>query len=178
MTRLLVVTDFQTDFVDGSLGFPKARELEDPIADKILAYRAAGDEVLFTMDTHYQDYLSTQEGRKLPVPHCIKGTEGHKLYGKVAGLCQPTDKVFEKSAFPSSQLYEYLKSRTYESIEFVGLVSSICVLSNAVMAKAAVPETEIIVDAACTSVFDNSLNEKALDIMANLQITITNRKEI
>lgn len=176
MTHLLIVTDFQYDFVDGSLGFPKAHELEEPIIEKIRKYRAAGDDIVFTLDTHFQDYLSTQEGRKLPVLHCIKGTPGHKLYGKVAEMCLPTDPVFEKHAFPAPQIYEYLKTRTYESIEFVGLVSSICILSNAVLAKAAAPETEIIVDAACTGTFDDSLNEKALDILDNLQITVINRK--
>ncbi|HJJ36054.1 MAG TPA: cysteine hydrolase [Methanocorpusculum sp.] len=176
MTHLLVVTDFQHDFIDGALGFPKALELEAPIVEKIQKYRAAGDEVIFTLDTHFPDYLSTQEGKKLPVVHCVKGTWGHQLYGKVAEMVLPTDKVFEKHAFPAPQIFEYLKTKTYESIEFVGLVSSICVISNAILAKAAAPETEIIVDAACTSTFDESLNEKALDVMDNLQITIINRK--
>ncbi|HJJ55319.1 MAG TPA: cysteine hydrolase [Methanocorpusculum sp.] len=176
MTHLLVVTDFQHDFIDGSLGFPKARELEGPIVEKILKYRAAGDEVIFTLDTHFSNYLDTQEGKKLPVIHCVKGTAGHDLYGKIAEMVLPADKIFEKHAFPAPQIFEYLKTRTYDSIEFVGLVSSICVLSNAILAKAAAPETEIIVDAACTSAFDESLNEKALDIMENLQITIINRK--
>ena len=178
MTRLLVVTDFQYDFVCGSLGFPKALELENPIAEKIAAYRKSGDEIVFTLDTHYPDYLNTQEGRKLPVLHCIKGTEGHKLYGKIAEMCLSTDKVFEKTAFPCPELYDYLKGKSYESVEFVGLVSSICVISNAVLAKAALQETEIIVDAKCTSTFDESLNKKALDVMDNLQITIVNRDDL
>ncbi|HJJ39297.1 MAG TPA: cysteine hydrolase [Methanocorpusculum sp.] len=178
MTRLLVVTDFQYDFVCGSLGFPKALELEKPIAEKIAAYRASGDEIVFTLDTHDSDYLNTQEGRKLPVLHCIKGTKGHKLYGKIAEMCLPTDKVFEKHGFPCPKFYDYLKGKTYEAVEFVGLVSSICVISNAILAKAALPETEIVVDAQCTSTFDESLNKKALDVMDNLQITVVNRNDL
>ena len=175
MTRLLVVTDFQNDFVDGTLGFPKASALEEPIAEKIAEYRAAGDEIVFTLDTHGPDYPNTQEGRKLPVLHCIKGTKGHEFYGKIGTLCLPSDKIFEKHAFPAPELYEYLKGKSYESIEFAGLVSSICIISNAVLAKAALPETEIIVDAKCTAAFDDHLNEAALDVMENLQITVINR---
>lgn len=176
MTRLLVVTDFQYDFVSGSLGFPKAQELEEPIAKKIEEYRANGDEIVFTLDTHdAEEYPKTQEGRKLPVLHCIKGTKGHELFGKIAHLRLPSDRVFEKTAFPAPELFGYLMGKHYDSVEFAGLVSSICIISNAVLAKAALPETEIIVDAACTAAFDEHINTAALDVMENLQITVLNR---
>ena len=90
MKRLLVVVDYQNDFVDGALGFPGAEKLEKPIADKIAAYREAGDEVAFTFDTHRRNYLDTQEGKNLPVAHCVEGTPGHDLYGQVANGSLPT----------------------------------------------------------------------------------------
>ena len=111
MKRLLIVVDYQKDFVDGALGFPGAEALDGPIAEKIAAYRAAGDDVAFTLDTHGPGYAGTQEGKKLPVPHCIKGEPGWRLYGRTAGLLQSGDPVFEKPAFPSLDLGEWLSGR-------------------------------------------------------------------
>ena len=175
MKRLLIVVDYQKDFVDGALGFPGAEALDEPIAEKITAYRAAGDDVAFTLDTHGPGYAGTQEGKKLPVPHCIKGEPGWRLYGRTAGLLQSGDPVFEKPAFPSLDLGEWLSGRDYGAVELCGLVSNICVISNAVLAKAACPEVPVIVDAACTASFDDSLNEKALDVLEGLQVQVTNR---
>ena len=90
MKRLLIVVDYQNDFVDGSLGFPGAELLEEPIAAKIEEYRSAADVIAFTFDTHRCDYLETQEGRNLPVEHCIEGAPGHALYGRIAELIRPT----------------------------------------------------------------------------------------
>ena len=173
--KLLVVVDFQNDFVDGALGFPKAKELEDKIADKIMKYRENKDDVLFTFDTHFDNYLETQEGVKLPVKHCLKGSEGHKLYGKINDLVTKKDKKIEKEVFGSSELGLYLKKKKYSEIEFVGLVSNICVISNCVIARTFSKESKIIVDAKCTSSFDESLNEKCLDILEGLQVEVINR---
>lgn len=170
--NLLIVVDYQNDFVDGALGFPDASLLDVKIADKIKMYHKNGDHVIFTMDTHEKNYLDTFEGKNLPVPHCIKGTEGHELYGEVAKSVDKKDMIFEKPAFPSLDLANYLKDKKYEKIELVGLVSNICVLSNAVMVKAALPEAEIIVDASCTDSFDKSLNEKCLDVLEGMQIKV------
>lgn len=175
MKKLLVVVDYQKDFVDGSLGFSGAELLDAPIAAKIAAYHAAGDDVVFTFDTHTPDYLSTQEGRKLPAVHCVRGSEGWALYGETARAAHEDDRRFEKPTFPSLALGEWLKGQDYSQIELVGLVSNICVLSNAVIAKAALPEAEIVVDAACTASFDPALHEKCLDMLAGLQVTVTNR---
>ncbi|MEI8200368.1 MAG: cysteine hydrolase family protein [Eubacteriales bacterium] len=174
MNKLLVVVDYQNDFVDGSLGFPKAAELHEKICDKILCYRAQGQPIVFTLDTHEPDYIETQEGRNLPVPHCIRGTAGHNLFGRVNSLSQGCEK-FEKGTFGSDLLFTYLQKSIFESIEIVGLVSNICVISNAVLAKTALPEALILVDAACTASFDPLLNEKTLDILEGLQIKVTNR---
>ncbi|MPM47223.1 hypothetical protein SDC9_93931 [bioreactor metagenome] len=176
MKRLLVVVDYQRDFVNGSLGFPGAEELDGLIAGKIAAYRASGGDVVFTLDTHGPDYPATQEGRKLPVTHCVEESAGWALYGKTGEARQENDLCFRKPTFPSLKLANWLASQDYSQVELVGLVSNICVISNAVMAKAALPEAEIVVDAACTASFDPYLHEKTLDVLEGLQITVANRR--
>ena len=175
MKKILVVVDYQKDFVNGSLGFHKAVMLEDKIEQKIREYRGSGYEVVFTFDTHRDNYMHTQEGKNLPVPHCIVNTEGWNLYGKIAALHDENTRSFEKSTFGSMELAEFLKKNEYDSVELVGVVSNICVISNAVLAKAALPEAKIIVDAACTASNDDSLNEKALDVMEGMQVKVINR---
>ena len=176
MKKLLLVVDYQKDFVDGALGFPGAEALDGPIAARIRAYRAAGDDVAFTLDTHGEDYAHTQEGRRLPVPHCILNTPGWALYGETACARDPgADTTFEKPTVPSHRLGGWLKERGYARVELCGLVSHICVLSNAVVAKAALPEAEIVVDARLTASYDAALHEKALDILEGLQVTVLNR---
>jgi nicotinamidase-related amidase len=172
MKKCLIVVDFQNDFVSGSLGFPGAVELERHIARKIKQYRDNADEVIFTFDTHEKEYLNTQEGRKLPVPHCIEGTEGHKLYGLVAELVLESDKKFRKNTFGSDALYQYLKTEKFKSIEFAGLVSNICVIANMILAKTAQPETPIIIETICTASHDSRLHQAALDVMSSLQIEV------
>lgn len=175
MKKLLVVVDYQNDFVNGTLGFDGAELPEQRIAEKIRSYRQNNDDVVFTLDTHEENYLSTQEGRNLPIPHCIRNTNGWQLFGTIAALRKDTDLCFEKSAFGSDDLYEWLKTTDYTSIEFVGLVSNICVISNAVLAKTALPETEIIIDAGCTAAADTAINKAALDVMSGLQMKVINR---
>jgi len=172
MKKCLIVVDYQVDFVSGTLGFPEAAAIERGIAEKIKQYRERADEVIFTLDTHGEDYMETQEGRRLPVPHCIKGTGGHGLYGEPAGLALDSDMMFTKNTFGSDDLYTYLKNERFESIELVGLVSNICVISNAILAKTAQPETPVIVDAGCTASHDSSLHQATLDVMAGLQIEV------
>lgn len=176
MKKLLVVVDYQHDFVDGSLGFQGAEKLEDAICGRIARYRLQGADIAFTFDTHDEGYLQTQEGKKLPVVHCLRDTEGWTLYGRVAGCLTPKDKVFYKPAFGSPELAEFARAGGYDVVELCGLVSNICVLSNAVLVKAALPEAEILVDARCTSCGDPETNQKALDVMAGLQISVINRE--
>ena len=175
MKKLLIVVDYQNDFVSGSLGFDQAEELDGRIADKITEYRNKGGEIIFTFDTHTAEYPDTQEGKNLPVVHCIDGTEGWKLCGKVASLKRDGDRFFKKPAFGSAELFDYLRDKEYGSIELVGIVSNICVLSNAVLAKTALPETPVIVDASCVASNDKNLNEAALNVMEGLQIRVINR---
>ena len=147
MKRLLLVVDYQKDFVDGALGFPGAEALDGPIAAKIAACRAAGDDVAFTLDTHGPDYLDTQEGRKLPVPHCLEGTDGWQIDAALAVEDAP---VFDKPGFGSPALIEYLRSLpALEGVEFIGLCTDICVITNAMMTKGALPEVPLSVRADC-----------------------------
>ena len=172
--KLLIVVDYQNDFVSGALGFPQAAALEENICAKITAYRCAGDQVVYTMDTHGPNYPETQEGKKLPVPHCLEGTEGWQLYGRVRPLLEGCP-MFRKPVFGSGELFAYLQKHPFSSIELAGVVSNICVISNAVLARTAQPEAEILVDAACTASHDPALHEKALDVMAGLQVSILHR---
>lgn len=170
MKKLLIVIDYQKDFVSGALGFDGAEKLEEGIASKIEEYK--NDEIVYTLDTHRENYMDTQEGKKLPIPHCIKGTEGHELFGKIKKLLEGK-KCFEENTFPSLELGKYLEGKDYDVIELCGLVSSICVISNAVIAKAACPDAEIVVNSALTASADSVLHQKALDVMQGLQITVT-----
>ncbi len=175
MKKLLLVVDYQRDFVDGTLGFPGAEALDSLIAEKIDAYHAVGDDVVFTMDTHTPHYARTLEGQKLPVPHCIAGTEGWALYGETARAARSEDLRFSKPTFPSLELANWLRGRDYGQVELCGLVSYICVISNAVMVKAALPEAEILVDGRCTAGPDEELNRQALNLMECIHVTVTNR---
>ena len=175
MKRLLIVVDYQRDFVEGALGFPGAEALDGPIADRIAAYRAAGDDVAFTLDTHGPDYPATEEGQWLPAAHCLRGSPGWSLYGRTGEARRPEDPVFEKETFPSLALGEWLRERDYGQVELCGLVSHICVLSNAVMVKAALPNAHITVDARLTASYDPALHQKALDVLEGNQIAVLHR---
>ncbi len=175
MKKLLIVVDYQIDFVSGSLGFDGAEKLDLPICNKIQTYRNNGNEVCYTFDTHSDTYLTTAEGRSLPVPHCIFGTEGHKLYGRTASMPKDNEKCFYKPAFGSTELFDYLRSGKYDEVELVGLVSNICVLTNAILAKTALPEAHIMVDANLCASHDAAMHEKALDVMQGVMIDVINR---
>ena len=172
MKRCLIVVDYQVDFVSGTLGFPEAETLAAPIAQKIQQYHAAKDAVLFTLDTHGTDYASTQEGRNLPIAHCIHGTAGHALYGCVAQECLPQDVCFEKGTFGSDRLFAYLQQQAYTDVELVGLVSNICVLANVALLKAYCPEVPMTVRASCCAGVTPEAHENALNAMKALQVEI------
>jgi len=173
MKRLLIVVDMQNDFVDGALGFEGADRIIPGIISRIEDYEIKGDEIVYTLDTHSDSYMNTQEGRNLPVPHCIKGSEGHKLVPALRSALG-NKKCFEKPTFGSLELANYIAERSaeYSSIELCGLVSNICVISNALIAKAAAPEAEIIVDSSLTASFDPKLGEEVFDILKGVQVTV------
>lgn len=175
MKKLLIVIDYQNDFVNGTLGFEDAQDLEDYIAYLIEKYHKENNDVIFTFDTHHENYLQTQEGHHLPINHCIQGTDGWKLFGKVNEVKQKQDKCIEKNTFGSLELGNYLIDKTYEDITLVGVVSNICVLSNAIIVKSALPETPIFIDLKGIASNDPSLESKTIDLLKNLQFHIINK---
>jgi len=177
MDRYLFVIDYQNDFVDGALGFPGAETLDEKIAAKVRAYGKG--HVLFTRDTHFENYLETREGRNLPVVHCLKGSKGWEIYGETAkALAEVEAPGIDKLVFgmdlTDPATAAVLPSRADE-IELVGLVSNICVVSNAAVLQSKYPEATIVVDAACTDSFDKALHEKVLDVLEGFQVKVTGR---
>ncbi len=178
MKKILLVVDYQVDFVSGALGFAGAELLDRPIAEKIKEYGKGN--VFYTLDTHFDNYLDTKEGKNLPVPHCIKGTAGWEVYGETKQALFDADAVcIEKRSFGIDLTDETLSKlpRAVDSVEIIGLVSNICVISNAVILNTLYSDAEITVDAALTASFDDMLNKEALDVMGGLQINVINRKD-
>ncbi len=177
MERYLFVIDYQNDFVDGALGFPGAEKLDADIAAKVRAYGQG--HVLFTRDTHFENYLDTREGRLLPVPHCIKGTKGWELYGETAAaVAEVNAPAIDKLVFGmdvTDPATANLLPRHADEIELVGLVSNICVISNACVLQAKYPEARIIVDASLTASMDPVMHEKVLDVLEGFQVKVINR---
>ncbi len=169
--RFLIVVDMQNDFVTGSLGTKEAQAIVPAVVKRIQNAAASGDEILFTLDTHSSDYLSTQEGRLLPVSHCIKGTEGHHLIPEIQTLSSGC-KCFEKGTFGSEQLADYLRQSRAEEIELIGLCTDICVISNALLIKAYLPEARISVTAGCCAGVTPESHDNALAAMKMCQIQI------
>ena len=177
MDRYLFVIDYQNDFVDGALGFPGAEKLDAGIAAKVRAYGQG--RVLFTRDTHFDNYLTTREGQLLPVVHCIKGTPGWELYGETAAACAEVsapaiDKLVFGMDISDPAIAAVLPAHADE-IELVGLVSNICVVSNACVLQAKYPEARIIVDASLTASMDPAMHEKVLDVLEGFQVKVINR---
>lgn len=169
MKRLLVVVDMQNDFIDGSLGTDEAKEIVPKVSQRVKEYLDAGDEVVFTLDTHGEDYLDTQEGKKLPVKHCIKGTAGWELCAKLAGI---EGRRFEKDSFGSRACAEYAAKGGYSSVELIGLCTDICVISNAMLLKAFMPQTPVLVTSSCCAGVTPESHQNALKAMAACQIEI------
>ena len=177
MGHYLFVIDYQNDFVDGALGFPGAEQLDEKIAAKVRQYGKG--RVFFTRDTHFDNYLQTREGRNLPVVHCIKGTPGWEVYGETAkALAEVEAPGIDKLVFGmdvTDPATAAVLPETAGEIELVGLVSNICVVSNAVVLQSKYPEATIIVDASCTDSFDKSLHGKVLDVLEGFQVKVLNR---
>ncbi|AMC93872.1 isochorismatase [Erysipelothrix larvae] len=169
MKKLLVVVDYQHDFIDGSLGFDGAKSLAPLIKARIEETLQHGGDVVFTRDTHDENYLNTQEGSKLPIKHCIKGTHGWEIE---ESLTQYASHVFDKPTFGSLEFGVWLNTQTYDEVELCGLVSNICVLSNAVLSKAALPEARIVVDHTLTASFDEKRHTEVLSILEGIQVEV------
>ena len=170
MKKLLLVIDMQNDFIDGALGTPEAEKIVPAVTAKIRTYPP--EAVFATMDTHGPDYLSTQEGRRLPVVHCIRGTEGWKLRAEIAALLT-ADHVYEKPTFGCLRLAEDLAGiPDLEEIEVIGLCTDICVVSNALLLKARLPEVRISVDAACCAGVTPEKHAAALETLRSCQVEV------
>ena len=173
MRHILIVVDIQKDFVDGSLGTAEAMAMVQKAAKRVADF--AGD-IFVTYDTHFENYMQTAEGAKLPVPHCIKDTDGWELDGHIADAL--ADKAFtkvEKLTFGATHLPELVKNAAGNDdfdITLIGLCTDICVVSNALILKAAFPEKEIYVDAACCAGVTVESHNAALTTMKMCQINI------
>ena len=177
MNRYLFVIDYQNDFVDGALGFPGAEKLDEKIAAKVREYGEG--HVLFTRDTHFENYLDTREGKNLPVVHCVKGTKGWECYGETRKALEEVkapaiDKLVFGMDVTDPATAAVLPAQADE-IELVGLVSNICVISNACVLQAKYPEARIIVDASLTASMDPAMHEKVLDVLEGFQVKVINR---
>ena len=166
--KYLIVVDMQKDFIDGALGTKEAQAIVPNVRKKIEEFDG---EVIFTRDTHHKDYLSTQEGRNLPVEHCIEGTAGWEIDKSLQPFCKGL--VVNKPTFGSMALAEEIWERgDAQEITLVGLCTDICVISNAMLLKAAMPEVPIIVDRACCAGVTPQSHENALEAMKMCQMTI------
>ena len=165
----LVVIDMQKDFIDGALGTTDAVKILPNVAEYIKNFDG---EVIFTRDTHTEDYMNTQEGKNLPVPHCIKETDGWQIAKELKPLAEGK-KVFDKPTFGSVELAEFLASQEdAESVTLIGLCTDICVISNAMLIKANLPEVKIsVVESCCAGVTPES-HANALGAMKMCQIEI------
>ena len=166
--KFLIVVDMQVDFISGSLGSDMAKAIVPNVVKKIEGFDGT---VIFTRDTHFEDYLQTQEGKKLPVPHCIKDTDGWQICDE---LLPYAESVVDKVTFGSVELPQILWecNEPIEEIELCGLCTDICVISNAMILKAAFPEVKISVDASCCAGVSVESHNTALNAMKAVQIEV------
>lgn len=183
--KILVVVDYQNDFVNGALGFEGADKIDAGIAAKVRARDY--DALVITYDTHKENYLNTREGIALPVEHCIYGTDGHNLFGETRNAVTEVQKEkiglhILKETFATSpkemlgiinDIKRYFgEDAKVETVEFVGLVTNMCVLSNVVCFQGAFPEAQMIVHANLVDSFDKELHNKTLDVLEGMQVKV------
>ena len=165
MKKTLIVVDMQNDFIDMALGTKEARAIVPSVKQKIEEYIKNGDEIIYTRDTHGDDYLTTPEGKKLPVKHCIKGTKGWEI---AEGLYVEGCKIIDKPNFG----WQNWKDENFETVEIVGLCTDICVVSNAIKIKTLFPDADITVDSRCCAGVSPESHNAALTTMKMCQINI------
>ena len=168
--KLLVVVDMQNDFIDGALGTKEAVAIVPNVAEKIENARKNGDMIVFTRDTHQKNYLETQEGKNLPVVHCVEGTAGWQISDK---LDVGSARIFDKPSFGSMALADFAATLNgLEEIELIGLCTGICVISNAFILKAKLPEVKISVDSSCCACVTPESHNTALSAMKLCQVEV------
>lgn len=175
MQDILIVVDMQNDFIDGALGTKEAVAIVPLVKEKIAAF---GGPVIFTRDTHPENYMETQEGKNLPVPHCIKGTEGWQIRPELDSLrkTEPVDKPGFGSVELGRMLLEMNEKEPIASVTLIGLCTDVCVISNALIIKAFLPEVPVKVDAVCCAGISPESHDKALSAMAMCQVEILNNQ--
>lgn len=166
MKKTLIVVDMQNDFIDGSLGTKEAQQIVEKVKNKIKQYHDAKNRIIFTRDTHEENYLDTPEGKKLPVKHCIIGTKGWEI---AEGLEIEGAEYINKPTFGWTHWNDI---KDVEAIELVGLCTDICVVSNALILKAMFPDVEITVDASCCAGVTPQTHKAALETMKMCQIQV------
>lgn len=169
MKKLLIVVDYQNDFVIGSLGFEKARLLEDKIEQKIESFIVERQDIVFTMDTHDSDYLFSREGINLPVVHCLDHSDGQKIYGKIASYAAKYP-VLKKNTFGSIELMKYLQNKEYDRIELCGVVTNMCVLANAIICQSVLPNAQIVILKNLVAAVDEKLEQETFDVLKAIYI--------
>ena len=169
MNKVLIVVDMQNDFVSGSLGSQDAAGIVENVVQKVKQAVDEKTDIIFTRDTHGEDYLNTQEGRRLPVVHCIRNTKGWEIIDELRPYVK---NVIDKPTFGSMELASMVKERAYTDIEVIGLCTDICVVSNVMILKAAVPEAVITVDSKCCAGVTKESHQSALDTMKMCQAEI------
>ena len=169
MKKTLIVVDMQNDFIDGSLGTKEAQVIVPRVKRKIEEYKEAGEQVIFTRDTHSENYLETYEGKHLPVPHCIMGTDGWQISDEIGGyFSHDKDDIINKPTFGWLNWKDY----KFEAVEICGLCTDICVISNALIIRALYPDIDITVDARCCAGVTPEKHKAALEVMKSCQITV------
>ena len=172
MKEILIVVDMQNDFINGSLGTPEAEAIIANVVAKIGKYPR--ENVIATRDTHGANYLDTKEGAFLPVVHCVKGTEGWEIHPAVAAALGDVQKI-DKPTFGSQELVDVLVEKNKEeaiAVEMIGLCTDICVVTNALLLKTALPETDVIVDASCCAGVTPESHQAALTTMTMCQVSV------
>ncbi|MFQ7293290.1 MAG: cysteine hydrolase family protein [Monoglobales bacterium] len=178
--KYLIVVDVQNDFIYGTLGTKEAQAAANKIIKRVKSFDGR---IIFTQDTHNTSYLDTQEGRRLPVKHCIKNTDGWQLIDELKKFQQDTGaEIYQKHTFGSVELANKLakeyETDNIESIEIIGVCTDICVISNALIIKAYMPELPVFVDADCCAGVTPDKHEKALEVMESCQVIVLRREEV
>ena len=168
--NVLAVIDMQNDFIDGALGTKEAEAIVEKVATQIRDFEG---EVVYTRDTHFEDYLNTQEGKKLPVKHCIEETDGWQIREELRKLQGDDTRIFDKPTFGSVELAQYLKGmEDLQSVMLIGLCTDICVISNAIVIKAFLPEVTVQVNADCCAGVTPQSHRNALEAMKMCQVEV------
>lgn len=172
MKKALVIIDMQNDFITGVLGNDECRAVVPKVVKRV--QEAVNDkmDIIFSQDTHQENYLSTQEGKKLPVPHCMKNTDGWKIIPELAEVAEQKGVIFTKETFGSRAMAEYIMEHSYDEVELVGVCTDICVISNAITIKSFAPELEVFVNESCCAGVSMQSHQTAIEAMKACQINV------